>query len=151
MPDAFVTVTATGYEPAAGMVPEMMPVDAAMVSPLGRPVAVNVSGACPVAGMAKRKGVAGEAAAENGPCSRGVAGAAVIEIMMVVCARATFAVARVPSTAVEMSAETRRRDFKGGLVFLPGRIVRTPGNSMRGASEQSMTKKMRRGDARILS
>ena len=45
MPDPFVTVTETGYEPAAGMVPVMMPVDAARVSPLGKPVAANVSGA----------------------------------------------------------------------------------------------------------
>ena len=45
VPDAFVTVTLTGYDPAAGVVPVMVPVSAAMVSPIGSPEATNESGA----------------------------------------------------------------------------------------------------------
>ena len=77
-------MTLTGYDPAAGVVPVMVPVSAAMVRPIGSPVAENESGACPVAGIVNRNGVAGRAAQRNGACNSGVAGAGVIEM---VCAR----------------------------------------------------------------
>ena len=39
LPLPFMTVTATGYEPAAGVVPEMIPELAFRVRPAGNPVA----------------------------------------------------------------------------------------------------------------
>src|SRR5947208_12447142 len=101
LPDPFVTVTAIGYEPAAGVVPEMIPVDAAIVTPPGSPVALKVSGACPVAGIENSSGVVGRAPNVSGPCRRGVAGGAVMEIAIVVWARAA---PDRPSAAVTTNA-----------------------------------------------
>ena len=64
----------------------MMPVLAAIVSPAGRPVAENVSGLCPLAGIENRNGDDGRAPKVNGACSVGAAGGAVIEMVIVVCA-----------------------------------------------------------------
>jgi hypothetical protein len=61
-PDPLLAVTATGYDPASGVVPLIVPVLEERVRPDGRPVAVKESGACPVAGIVKRKGVPGTAA-----------------------------------------------------------------------------------------
>ena len=44
-PDALLAVTVIGYEPAAGVVPLIVPVPAAIVRPAGRPVAENETGA----------------------------------------------------------------------------------------------------------
>ena len=99
LPAALVTVTFTGYDPAAGVVPVMMPVSLARESPVGSPVAENANGACPVAGMANKKGLAGRAENVNGVWIRGAAGAAVVEMAMVVCADHAGA-------AVEMEAIT---------------------------------------------
>jgi hypothetical protein len=89
LPVLFVTVTLTGYDPDAGAVPEMMP-PVAIASPAGKPVAENASGACPLAGIVNRNGVDAFAPMVNGPWSRGVAGAGVMEMLTVVCARAAL-------------------------------------------------------------
>ena len=104
VPAELVTVTLKAWEPAAGVVPVMIPVLAASVSPVGNPLAENVNGACPVAGIANKRGVAGVEPKANGPWSRGVAGGAVIEIMMVVWACALSATA---SAIAQKSVETR--------------------------------------------
>src|SRR5262245_37770738 len=99
-----MTVTAIGYEPAAGVVPDTIPVEAATVTPVGSPVAEKVSGACPVAGIANRNGVAGRAPTVNGPPSRGAAGGGVIEMLIVVWARAAT---DAPIAAARASAALR--------------------------------------------
>src|SRR5580765_1455825 len=67
----------------------MMPVLPAIVSPVGRPVAENVSGVCPVAGMANRNGAPGLAPTTKGGWMRGVAGGAAIDMVIVVVAAET--------------------------------------------------------------
>jgi hypothetical protein len=104
VPAELVAVTVKAWEPAAGVVPVMIPVLEASVRPVGNPVAENVNGACPVAGIANKRGVAGVDPKVNGPWSRGVAGGVVIEIMMVVWACALPATARANA---ERSIETR--------------------------------------------
>lgn len=104
VPAELVAVTVKAWEPAAGVVPVMMPVLAASVSPVGNPEAENVNGACPVAGIANKSGVAGVEPNTNGPWSLGVPGGLVIEIMMVVWACAIPATARAIE---ERSIETR--------------------------------------------
>ncbi len=92
------------------MVPEMIPVAAVIASPAGSPVAENVSGVCPVAGIENTSGVAARAANVNGPCSRGAAGAAVIEMVMVDCARAAPAVDIATPSAIPAITTARARD-----------------------------------------
>jgi hypothetical protein len=76
-----------------------IPVLDASVRPDGKPDAVNVRGAIPVAGIANKSGVAGVDPNTNGACKRGVAGACVIEIVMVDCASATRPPTRVVANA----------------------------------------------------
>src|SRR2546423_2140874 len=119
VPAAFVAVIVTGYDPAAGEVPVMMPVAASMVSPAGRPVAVNVSGACPVVGTVNRNGLAALVPVSAGPRIRGAAGGAVIEIVMsVVAASATGPIARGVRAA-------RNRTFMAGKCLGAGIFAKT--------------------------
>jgi hypothetical protein len=84
----------------------MMPVLAASVSPAGSPVAENMSGACPEAGIANKNGVAAFDENVNGAWSSGAAGGGVIEMLIVVCARAvphsTSAIAMAPTVEVRI-------------------------------------------------
>jgi hypothetical protein len=50
LPIAFVAVIVNGYDPAVGVVPEIVPEFASRDRPAGIPVAANVSGARPVTG-----------------------------------------------------------------------------------------------------
>src|SRR5688572_12726050 len=92
------------------MLPEMIPVLPLNVSPAGSPVAVNVSGVWPVAGIANTSGVVARAANVNGPCRRGDAVGAVIEMVMVDCARAVPPIAPATTPTVIAAASTQARD-----------------------------------------
>src|SRR5450432_3884365 len=70
LPLPFETVIVTGYVPAAGVVPLIVPVAAAKVKPDGRPDAANVNGAWPVAAIVYKKGVPGRAANTGAPWIR---------------------------------------------------------------------------------
>ena len=86
LPAEFVTVTVNEYEFAAGALPLMVPDAASMVSPSGRSVASNLSGACPVVGTVYKKSLAGVQPMIAGPRMRGVAGASAVEMVTSVCA-----------------------------------------------------------------
>src|SRR5437868_1054834 len=103
VPAPFVTVTETGYEPATGVVPEIVPDAASMVRPAGRPLAANASGACPVAATVYRNGLPAMAPMSPELEIRGLAGGAVIEMAMSVCAaRAAGAAARTTKMSSKM-------------------------------------------------
>src|SRR5438045_3238097 len=78
-----------------------------LVAGRGRPVAEKVSGAVPVAGIGNSKGMDGLTPTMNGACRRGVAGGAVIEMAMVVWARA--APPRQMPTAITSAAARDRK------------------------------------------
>src|SRR5262249_34857426 len=103
LPLPFVTVTETGYEPAAGAVPETTP----ELEPSVRPVAEKVSGAWPVAGIADRNGGGGSGPTTAGSWIRGVAGAAAMEMAIVVWARAALHDARAAPAMAAATTDAR--------------------------------------------
>ena len=126
LPAAFVTVTVTGYDPAAGVVPVMIPVLAASVSPAGSPGRGKRQRACPLAGIANSSGASPARPNVNGACSRGVAGGAVIEMVIVVCAYAVPQSNRATASAV---ARVRIREgLRETASFISGkcRAIRRP-------------------------
>jgi hypothetical protein len=106
VPEPLLTVTLMGYVPAAGVVPEIVPEVASMASPVGRPAASNVNGACPVAEIACKNGLPGTEPMTDAPRIRGVAGAGVIEIVMSVWA--PNAEALCPDAITETTANQQR-------------------------------------------
>jgi hypothetical protein len=66
--DPFTGTLRVGVIPtiAPYLLPEITPALASSASPAGNPVSEKLSGLCPVAGMAKRNGVAGRAPTVNG-------------------------------------------------------------------------------------
>src|SRR5690349_13191411 len=106
-----------GYEPAAGVVPEMIPVSAVSVSPAGIPVAVKSSGAAPVAGIANTNGVVGREPTTNGARKRGVAGAASIEMVTVDCASAGAAMLTPQANVARRHSPKRPKRGRGFMDF----------------------------------
>jgi hypothetical protein len=86
LPEPLLTVTLMGYDPATGVVPEIVPEVASMASPAGSPAPSNFRGACPVAEIVYRRGLPGMEAMTIAPLIRGVAGAGVVEMVMSVVA-----------------------------------------------------------------
>src|SRR5262245_55524800 len=74
LPAALATVISTSLRPSRAMAPEMMPVAASSASPAGKPRALKLSGASPVAGMRNRNGRPGVPPVMRGGLICGAAG-----------------------------------------------------------------------------
>jgi hypothetical protein len=120
LPALFVTVTLMGYDPASGVVPEIVPESASMVIPAGSPVAANLSGAWPVAGIVKRNGLPGREPTTVGCWIRGVAGALSIEIVMSVWAASAGVDRSIAPAATTAIGQQLTAILRADLVFSIG-------------------------------